>query len=134
MSSNFVKQMLATPEFRHHLETEADRLKARVEYLTRWEYDRRLSLPASKRIDPKPVAPAEPERFTAWCMCPKCGRMDCHWLREPLPKPDRGPVRTVQDGDRSFEVVRWDGLTGPDESMYEVIRICTGCGKEWGQI
>lgn len=73
-------------------------------------------------------------RFEAYTDCPKCGHMDHHGLREPLPKPKRGPVRVVQVGDREVEIVRADGMSGPDESMYEVIRTCTGCGHEWGQV
>jgi hypothetical protein len=73
-------------------------------------------------------------RFEAFTACPKCGHMDHHGLRAPLPKPEPGPVRVASDRiGRLFEVVRWDGMTGPDESMYEVIRNCTACQHEWGQ-
>jgi hypothetical protein len=76
------------------------------------------------------VNPA-PRRFEAYTDCPKCGRMDHHWLRAPLPKPVEGPVCVLPDG---AEIHRWDGMSGPDESMFEVIRICTGCGHEWGML
>ncbi len=71
-----------------------------------------------------------PERFAPRSICPRCERFDLHSLRAPRPKPRRGPVRVFPDGS---ELHRWDGMTGPDESMYEVIRTCR-CGHEWGQI
>ena len=76
------------------------------------------------------VNPA-PRPFEAYTDCPKCGRMDHHWLRAPLPKPVEGPVCVLPDG---TEIHRWDGMSGPDESRFEVIRICTDCGHEWGML
>lgn len=69
------------------------------------------------------------EEFTASCACPKCGKVDCHQMRSPAPKPVRGPERVIGGA----EIHRFDGMSGPDESMFEVVRICGGCRHEWGQ-
>lgn len=74
-------------------------------------------------------APVAADRFRAWCPCPRCGLVACHRWRQPLPKPVRGPARVFPDG---TTIERFDGMSGPDESMFEVIRICDGCGREWG--
>lgn len=92
-------------------------------------YDELQPTPHSE--EPKTLAPT---RFEACCACPKCGRMDYHRLREPLPAPAAGPARVIEHDGQRFEVHRWGGMTGPDESMYEVIRLCTQCAHEWGQI
>lgn len=78
----------------------------------------------------RPPRSRPPKPFEAYTDCPKCGCMDFHWLRKPLPKPEVGPVRVFPDG---TEIHSFTDLTGPDESMYEVIRICTACSAEWGQ-
>lgn len=75
------------------------------------------------------------ERFEAWTQCPSCDRIAVHQMRTPKPAPIRGPLRVVEhdDGSRS-EIRTFNGMTttGPDESVYETIRICE-CGQEWGQ-
>lgn len=84
-------------------------------------------------------------RFTAWCDCPKCERLDCHWLRGPRSAPTQDELVAYWVG-----VVNWRyvasmmgafGLAPDgdepqllDESKFEVIRTCTGCGHEWGQM
>lgn len=87
-----------------------------------------------------------PQPFEAMTQCPKCGQLDIHWMRPPKPKPMPGPVRVIEDGNyddtllafmekpRTFEVHRWDGMTGLDESMFEVMRVCRECSHEWGQL
>lgn len=77
--------------------------------------------------------PKPPTRFEAYTDCPSCGEWGFHWLRPPLPKPKRGPVRVIDDGaGGTVEIHSFDGMTGPDESMYEVVRTCRVCEKEWG--
>lgn len=75
------------------------------------------------------------ERFEAWTQCPSCDRIAVHAMRPPKPAPIRGPLRVIEhdDGSRS-EIRTFNGMTttGPDESVYDTIRICD-CGQEWGQ-
>jgi len=82
-------------------------------------------------------------RFEAFTECPECGRIDCHFLRPPHAAPSAAELEEHQARRSIVEVLGWGGCLvrqetiGPpppiDESMHEVIRICTGCGKEWGQ-
>ncbi|MBF6584420.1 hypothetical protein IU414_06555 [Nocardia farcinica] len=78
------------------------------------------------------------ERFTAWCMCPRCSRVDCHALRLPNPNAtltvDSGQ-QTITIKDFGGHVVREikTGTEAADEAQYEVIRACR-CGYQWGQI
>lgn len=84
-----------------------------------------------------------PAKFEAYTDCPKCGRIDHHWLREPKPAPTAAEMQAWQDSRSSVGVSAWgeyhiktiDVSPPPpvDESQFEVIRICTGCGKEWGE-
>lgn len=86
------------------------------------------------------TAPAMPERFTAWAMCPRCKFVDCHLMREPKRfDPTIANIAVTPDVVR---FMAWGGKVihevevAPyphDESMYEVIRICK-CGSEWGQL
>lgn len=75
--------------------------------------------------------PTEP--FAAACACPRCGYLAVHHMRAPRPKPERGPVRVSNWNDMILEWHSWGGITGPDESRYEVMRTCTECGHSWGQ-
>lgn len=75
------------------------------------------------------------ERFEAWTQCPSCDRIAVHQMRTPKPAPIRGPFRVIEHDDGSRDEIRTFGgmtTTGPDESVYDTIRICE-CGQEWGQ-
>ncbi len=90
-----------------------------------WYWELQPPLPGQ---EPKTLTPS---RFEAYTDCPKCGRLDWHWLRPARPKPERGPTYRI---DTLVDAYRWDGMTSADESMHEVIRTCTKCNHEWGQI
>ena len=79
--------------------------------------------------------------FTAGAMCPYCHVCDVHPMRVPNPAPPRvvhkgtGDVDVVRtfDGRRLRTIVDVDQHDRWDERPFDVIRICTGCGYEWGQ-
>ena len=91
-----------------------------------------------------PPPPRPPARFEAYTDCPKCQRLDVHWLRAPCtdPVPDRPDPPTG--------VALWSQLYAntalapvdlapppmkPNpEAAFDVIRICRSCGHEWGQL
>lgn len=83
-----------------------------------------------------------PHPFTAWAVCPKCGQVDCHLMRQPKPAPTADEMQAWRqqylDVDIDFWMQRGGVSIKPfpppvDESQYEVIRICQ-CGYEFGQI
>jgi len=75
--------------------------------------------------------------FTAGTMCPHCCHCDVHPMRVPNPESPKRPtapffgINLATARFASGGVVehydRWD------ERPYDVIRICTSCGWEWGQ-
>jgi len=76
------------------------------------------------------------ERFTAWCLCPSCGRLDCHGLRVPAPFDPTNPLHVALDQITMYGWVAGLGLnklSPSQEADYEVIRTCR-CGHEWGQM
>lgn len=81
-------------------------------------------------------------RFEAYTVCPKCGRLDCHWLREPRTEPVPDRVEVSAGGVSLWANIAMQPLVYPPceprmkpnpEAQFEVIRICTGCHHEWGQ-
>jgi hypothetical protein len=85
-------------------------------------------------IDGVPQPP--PPSFAAYVACPQCGRYECHKMREPRPAPTEAELAEWRE--RAVEIAVWGGGTvrtvpprPPDESGYEVIRMCD-CGYEWG--
>lgn len=75
------------------------------------------------------------DRFTAWAMCPKCERVECHGLRAPKPFDPDDPVHRALE--KLHMTLRMDGIdrdkpSPSQEASYEVIRQCS-CGHEWGQ-
>jgi hypothetical protein len=83
-------------------------------------------------------------KFEAYTECPECGRLDYHLLRAPKPAPSEAEMQQWRQRRTTVDIEQWGaGVirtvdTSPpapvDESQYEVIRICTGCQREWGQI
>lgn len=89
------------------------------------------------------VPSSTPRRFEAFCACPKCGRLDHHWLQSPKPAPTDAEMEEWRRNSTTYTIEQWGGgvtrtdVFPPvpvDESQFEVIRICTGCGHEFGQI
>lgn len=85
------------------------------------------SLPSQPRRTSSVVHPGY-ERFEAFTQCPTCSDMHFHLMREPV----RGTGEPVHEV-RAFsgQVIFQYGTR--DESGYDVIRICSRCGQEWGQ-
>lgn len=74
------------------------------------------------------------DRFTAWAMCPKCERVECHGLRAPRSFDPGNPLDQYLDGVALVNSMWGDGnLLPSEEGEFEVIRQCK-CGKEWGQV
>ncbi len=74
-----------------------------------------------------------PRPFEAYTDCPRCGHLDVHRLREPRNWMAPVPAMRLVGPDR------WEPLSDEerrqlDESMFDVIRICTKCGHEWGML
>lgn len=99
------------------------------------------------------VNPA-PRPFEAYTDCPKCGRMDYHRMREPRPYSRREVEAELAQATRAVEEAEDRGESGDrlivlgqrrqrfvelltdhfGECRFETIRICTGCGHEWGML
>ncbi|WP_280389848.1 hypothetical protein [Nocardia wallacei] len=73
------------------------------------------------------------DAFTAWAMCPQCRKVDCHWIREPNPESVGSGDEVRVEAFGGF-TVRSFTLGAMDETAFEVIRTCTGCGMEFGQV
>jgi hypothetical protein len=83
-------------------------------------------------------------RFEANTDCPKCRHLAVHWLRAPRPARQfhdwSDPIVTetavIQTwgsaATRNVEVARDPGVNL--ESKYEVIRTCTKCRAQWGEV
>ncbi|RDI13464.1 hypothetical protein DEU38_13439 [Rhodococcus sp. AG1013] len=78
------------------------------------------------------------ETFTAWTSCPHCNAVDCHRLRAPRGFSDGDPAHARQK--RFAEMSGYTFRPAPkrlircEEQGFEVIRMCTVCGHEWGQM
>lgn len=72
-------------------------------------------------------------RFEASTDCPNCGRVGVHWLRAPRTEPVSSGGLAVWMSLGLTPLQRADMVKPNPEAQYEVIRICTGCGQEWGQ-
>lgn len=82
--------------------------------------------------------------FEANTDCPKCGHLAVHWLRASRPtrpfhdwgNPIVTEVAVIQTwgsaATRNVEIARKPGVSV--ESDYEVIRTCTKCRADWGEI
>ena len=110
------------------------------------------SVPRSEMRPPPPSAtaprPTDPEPFTAWCYCPRCGYFDCHWLEAPNKYPPRliqaeGETVTTYSSWGYERVVRSPAkYDRPDERMFSTMRRCRArdtagnlrCQYRWGQV
>lgn len=79
------------------------------------------------------------DTFTAAAMCPTCGMVAVHGMRQPNSEPPKQIHEPETEelwvwGEyKPIAVYQNDGLDRWDERPYEIIRTCNRCGKEWGQ-
>lgn len=94
--------------------------------------------------------------FEAYTDCPFCGEWAVHWLRFPSKRvpmwvaPNGRVWGSVDEVDESripiestvfsfgsstpSNVVRAASLDCRDERVFEVVRECRECGREWGEV
>lgn len=83
------------------------------------------------------------EPFSAWTVCPGCGRWDLHWMETPNKAAPTIDHLVVQDGDSTEfrasewtdDVRGWYVLSRHDERGVDVVRRCRNvdCQSRWPQ-